>query len=452
ILFPRLVGHSLSDTREIVSVSPAPGGMPVARDPDGNVLGVLGEYKKGRTAILGFGPEQEKYFDQPEVGRLMLRNLLEWLLEQRLRAAAPGSTGVVHVALPRRARVATVSLNGKRVPNPAVRRRGSLCEVTLNVSSVPPNGEAEVRITYPPLKAARNVERIIHLPWASLSRGGPPRKLAEWLASLHATVCQPLLRGSDGHAWYRGMPEDTPDPVTVTDYPGDFLADFIAECRGRSIRVIGGIYFESRTTLRRHPEAAVVGRDGKRSERQACFNRPEGQEYNLETVRQLLQSYRLDGVILDDNFELESYGCCCDVCRAGFRAWCEARGVPFVEPQSITGGEAARHWSEYKRDATRRLAEKVDAIARQYGTRAGGWVGTGAGTAYLAGTFGFLGGMVYVEPPRAARLMLSLLDPDQCEYFTLLWGPGVAPERLEEEARQAIHAGSTTVGFWVYPP
>jgi hypothetical protein len=68
----------------------------------------------------------------------------------------------------------------------------------------------------------------------------------------------------------------------------------------------------------------------------------------------------------------------------------------------------------------------------------------------LALEFDFLGGMVYAEPPRAARLMLSVLG--KCKFWTLLWAPGEMPERLEQEAREAVHAGSAAVGFWVYPP
>jgi hypothetical protein len=39
----------------------------------------------------------------------------------------------------------------------------------------------------------------------------------------------------------------------------------------------------------------------------ACFSDPKGQAYNLATVEQLLSHYQLDGVILDDNYELDWY-------------------------------------------------------------------------------------------------------------------------------------------------
>jgi hypothetical protein len=58
--------------------------------------------------------------------------------------------------------------------------------------------------------------------------------------------------------------------------------------------------------------------------------------------------------------------------------------------------------------------------------------------------------MVYAEPPRAAGLALSALG--KCRFFTLLWAPSTAPDRMEQEVREAVRAGSATVGFWVYPP
>jgi hypothetical protein len=51
---------------EIVSVAPLEGSIVVAQDAAGNPLGVLGQFGKGRTAVLGFGPEQDKYFVQRE--------------------------------------------------------------------------------------------------------------------------------------------------------------------------------------------------------------------------------------------------------------------------------------------------------------------------------------------------------------------------------------------------
>jgi hypothetical protein len=158
----------------------------------------------------------------------------------------------------------------------------------------------------------------------------------------------------------------------------------------------------------------------------------------------------LDGIILDDNFELQHYDCCCPYCAEGFKAYCGRKGIPYQAPSQISSGATARHWAEYKLEGTRALAAKVAKLAHERNVVAGGWVGASAQAAHLAEAFDFLGGMIYTEPPRAARLMLSVLG--KCKFFTLLWAPGASADRLEQEAREAVHAGSATVGFWVYPP
>jgi len=55
IQFPEVVGHARGSwIWERVVITPLEGGIPVAKDVVGNILGVLGEYGKGRTAVLGF--------------------------------------------------------------------------------------------------------------------------------------------------------------------------------------------------------------------------------------------------------------------------------------------------------------------------------------------------------------------------------------------------------------
>ncbi len=447
--FPTRVGHATGKVWEIVAVAPLPGGIPVAKDAAGNVLGVLAQHGKGRTAILGFGPEKEKQFVRREIGPVMMDNLLAWLLEERLKAGPRRWSGGVEVALPARAEVLEVRLNDKPVARPEVGEVGSLKKIKFDVSGVRGGEEATIKVAYKPLAPARNVETLIHLPWASLPRGGPPAKLAGWLKSVNTTIVQPLLREPNGHAYYKGMPEDTPDPVSVTGYQGDYLADFIEECHKRGIKVIGGVYFESRTTLKRHPDAALVGKDGTKSAKQACFNNPDGQEYNLATIRHLLDNYRLDGVILDDNYELQNSDCRCPVCEKGLEDYCARKGIARSEATRAGWGPNS-HWLECRREATRALAARVAEMAHAHKVAAGGWVGASKGSAHLGQVFDFLGGMVYSEPPRAARLMLSLLS--RCRFFTLLWAPGERPERIEEEFREAIRAGSAIAGFWVFPP
>jgi len=450
VAFPQVVGHLTSGTWEIVATTPTEGGVPVAQDAAGNVLGVLGRFGKGRTAVLGFGPEQDKYFAKRELAPMMMDNLLGWLLDEKAKSGERVWPGTVEVSLPARAEGIALYLNDEPVANPQVKEFGSLKKVRVNVESVAAGKEATLRLTYKPLTDARNVETLVHLPWGSFPRGGPPQKLAEWLKSVHATMCQPLLREANGYAYYKGMPDDIPDPVSVTGYKGNFLTDFVEECHKRGIKVIGGIYFESPSTLKKHPDAAVVQKNGQRMAKQACFNNPDGQEYNLATLQHLLDNYKLDGIILDDNFELPGYECCCPYCSEGFKAYCDRNGLSFVEPARISDPVMARQWRDYKLEATRALAGKVAGIAHGHNVPAGGWVGAGMGAMPLASVFDFLGGMVYAEPPRAAGLMLSALG--KCRFYTLLWAPSTAPDRMEQEVREAVRAGSATVGFWVYPP
>lgn len=455
LAFPPRIGNMRNDSWEIVGIEPTTGGIIVAKDVADRPLGVLGSCGKGRTAVLGFAPDNEKYFVRREVGPVMTDNLLHWLLEDRIRSGERRWTGALEVSLPVRADVMEVSLNGRRLTQPQVREVGSLKKIVVNVNETNVGQEVTIRVAYQPLQQQRNVETVIHMPWRSFdffiaNREGTPEKLAEWLKSVHATVCQPLLREADDLAYYRGLPEDVLDPL-VADYEGDFLADFIEECHKREIKVIGGVYLGSRMTLQQYPDAAVVKRTGEAEARQACFNNPVGQKRNFEVIRHLVRNYQLDGLILDDNFELQNYDCCCGVCQDGFREYCAKHGVTYQAPsQAVDSGVMGDHWVGYKLEATRNLATQVTQIAHERGIPAGGWVAVGMRSAHLAPVFDFLGGMVYAEPPRAARLMLSGLD--SCRFITLLWGPDQEPERLQLEFRQAIWSGSRIVGFWVYPP
>ena len=380
--------------------------------------------------MLGFAPDNEKYFVRREVGQFMTDNLLHWLLEDRIGTGRRSWTGVLEVSLPARAEVMEISLNGRRLAKPQVREVGSLKKIAVSVNETDVGQEATIRVAYQPLTQQRNVETVIHMPWRSFgffiaNQKGTPEKLAEWLTSVHATVCQPLLREADDIAYYRGLPEDAIDPA-VADYKGDFLAEFIEACHKREIKVIGGVYLGSRTTLQRHPDAAVVKRTGEKEAKQACFNNPKGQEGNLEVIRYLVRNYPLDGLILDDNFELQNYDCCCSSCKDGFREYCARHGVTYQGPsQAVDSGPMGEHWVGYKLEATRNLATQVAKIAHERCIPAGGWVAVGMRSAHLAPVFDFLGGMVYTEPPRATRLMLSGLS--NCRFITLLWGPNQNP-------------------------
>ncbi len=454
VALPERIGHTEAGAGgyEIVAVQPLSGGIPVARDAEGNDLGVLAEYGKGRTAVLGFGPEQDKHWTDPAMGPTMFANLLRWLLEERLKTGEREWSGRISVALPARANVREVLVDGKRVPEPAIKRIGSLRTIELDVGGVPEGGEAEVQVRYEPLQAARNVDAVIHLPWGVLrAAADSPARLADYVASLNATVCQPLLRDGGGRAWYKGMPEDTLDDRLVGEYKGDFLADLVREFHARGIKVIGGVYFDNTTPIRQYPEVTRINRGGEPiknqwGQLQACFNNPKGQAHTLATIRHLLDNYDLDGLILDDNFELDGTECFCQYCKDGYRQYCEARGIAYEDP-SAASGAAADHWREYKRERTRELAAEVRRIAADHGIPAGGWTGASMDSVHLFDPFDFLGLMVYTQPPRAARGMLEA--GGEKGAICLLWAPGSSPQRMEREAREAVQTGCAAVGFWI---
>lgn len=452
--FPQYVGHQEVGARgfEIVTVQPLAGGIAVAKDAAGNDLGVLNQYGKGRTAVLGFGPEQDKRWVDPDLGPAMLDNLLAWLLEQKIEKGERTWSSRISVALPARVQVHEVYVNGQRLPEPAVKQVGSVKTVELDVRGVTEGKEAAIRITYEPLSAGRNVETVVHLPWGTLRAAAEsPARLAEYLDSLNVTLCQPLLRSSFGHAWYKGMPQDQHDDELVKEYKGDFLADFVNECHTRGIKVVAGIYFDNAEPVRKYPEVVRIDRQGnpiknRWGSAEACFNNPKGQEHNLATVQHLLDNYDLDGIILDDNFELDKKECYCQYCKDGFRKYCEARGMPYRDPSEASDLAMGRHWRDYRQEATRALAAKVRSLTNAHGVPAGGWTGASMDSMHLAAAFDFLGGMVYTQPPRAARGPLSVLGDRK--FICLLWAPNTDPQTMAREVREAVHSGCAAVGFW----
>ena len=445
---PQFVGHmNLGDKgRELVAVKPADG-TAVARDVDGNSLGVIHRRGRGRTAVLGFGPERVKgHFRSIGDAAIVTDNLLRWLMPNGPRMRSwPGK---IQVNLPARAQVQGVWADGAPVAKPQVRTYGSLKQVTFDVNRVAPGASTALRVRYAPLAKARNIETIIHMP-ATLRHFDTPVQAADYVASFNATIVQPLLRGGSGYALYRGMPEDTPCKKLVTDYKGDYLAEFVDLCHRRGIKVIGGVYFAfPKPLLKAHPDAVRIDKDGKPDPKgRICFNRPEVQDYNFRTVQHMLDHYSLDGLILDDNFELDGHPCYCDYCKAQFRKYCEQRGVAHQDPATTSDKAVRELWIASKREATLALARRVRSIANAHHVQAGGWVNSGMKPTHLAAAFDFLGGMVYTVPAWSARGPLSVLG--DCGYITLLWGTDRAPAELEAEAVEAIRAGSSTIGFWI---
>jgi hypothetical protein len=349
--------------------------------------------------------------------------------------------------------VTGLTVGGDRVADPSGRIEGSLRKIDIDVSGVGEGEDLLITVQYDPLAPERNVGVFMHLPWGVLTAAAEsPAALADYLKSLHTTVVQPLLRDSFGRAWYRGMPEDRSDPKLADEYEGDFLADLIRECHARDIDVVAGIYFDNATPLRQHPEAARIGRDGEPIKNrwgsgEVCFNRPEGREHNLATIRHLLSNWEFSGIILDDSFEMDKRECFCSYCRAQFEAYCAANGLEHGDPATVRSGPVAANWRACRRDATMRLAAEVSAIAHEHSVSAGGWVGASMNAMHLGKVFDFLGGMVYAQPPRTIIGPLSVLG--DCEFVCLLWGPNSDPAQMEAEVREAVFSGAAAVGFWI---
>jgi len=443
-------GHAKADADgwEVVVLEPEPDATTVATTTDGRALGAIAKWGQGRTAILGFGPEMARQFADPAQAGRLLDNLLGWLLEPKLSDTMTGCTGRVALALPAGAKVKAVTVDGDPVSF-AVTPAGSLIRVALDLSRVRngATGLIEARYTAPP---GRRVETIIHLPWNTLvSAAASPAGLADWLKWLGATVCQPLLRGADGTVWYRGRPGDQPVRALAAGYRGDFLADLVKECHARGIQVWGGAYLDN-TVVRDDALRGRVGRDGKaildrRGRPLACFNLPENQADNLAEMRRLVADYDLDGLILDDNFELDHDDCFGAYCVRQFKKYCDVNGLAFSDPAKVEEGTVYDAWIGCRRQATRALVREMTAAPRGRKIVFGGWTGSTPRPEFK-GEFDVTGCMVYSAPACSVRLPVMYYGG---RVVCLLWEPDNAPADLEADARDAVRAGAPVVGFWI---
>ncbi|MEK7474358.1 MAG: hypothetical protein AAB152_01885 [Candidatus Coatesbacteria bacterium] len=448
-------GHVKADADgwELVVLDPEPDATTMAATADGRALGVFGNWGAGRAALLGFGPEMARHFADPAQAGRLLDNLLGWLLEPKLTNTMTGCSGRVALALPAGTVVKTVAVNGDPVPF-TVTPAGTFVRVSLDLSRVRngATGLVEARYTTPP---GRRVETLVHLPWNTLvSAAASPAGLADWLSWLGATVCQPLLRGSDGTVWYKGRPGDRPVAALAKGYRGDFLADLIKACHARGIKVWGGAYLDN-TVVRDDLQRGRVGRDGKPlldrwGRPLACFNHPENQAAELAELKRLLADYALDGLVLDDNFELDVDECFGVYCVQQFKRYCARTGADFIDPAKVEEGSAFDAWLDCRRQATRALVRALAPAAApsSAGGRKvvfGGWTGS-TPRAELAGAFDVTGCMVYAAPASAVRLPVAMYGG---RVTCLLWEPDAVPADLEADAREAVQAGAAVVGFWI---
>ncbi|MBU0607356.1 MAG: hypothetical protein KKI08_05690 [Armatimonadetes bacterium] len=448
--FPEFVGHVLRTEKGLEMVAfDLVDGLEVARDKEGRCLGSLRQEGAGRAAVLGWCPSNYRFVtDDSREASLVLDNLLAWLLPHGPKPhPAPQA---IRVSLPREAKISSVSVDGKPLPQPNVTILGSLQSVAVPVATLAEGKTMAVRVAcaLPPVK--QHIETWLHDPSACLLNSFTPPEAADFLARLHVATVQPLLRYEGGAINCRqGIPGDTLRG-SLKDYPGDKFADVLAACQARGIKVIGGLYLDWRR-FPVHLKDAPPYVDRSRvvpepKPRQTVCPLDRGVwEHNLGIVQTLLDGYpTLDGVILDDNFEFDRQPCYCAACLAKFAAWCDQQpGKPDPQAETDSGAPAWKaFWVERKLEFCKRVRD----LCAAKGKPVGGWTAN-RGPIAFRGVFDFAGDMVYVEPPCS----VAPLWPQVADFpvVTLLWGMNRKPAGIEGDFGEAIRAGSNIVGFWI---
>ena len=449
-VFPDFVGHvQLTEKGHEMVAFDRLDGIEVARDSEGRCLGSLREEGAGRCAVLGFCPSNYRFVtDDSKQAGVVLDNLLAWLLPRGPRPRP--LPRAIQVSLPREARISSVSLDGRRLPNPEVRVVGSLQTVAVPVGTLVEGKTALVHVAceVPPVK--QHIETWIHDPSASSFVCFEPVQEADFFATLHAAVVQPLLRYEGGGVnCLHGIPGDRPRE-RFAQYQGDLLADYLKACHARGIKVVGGLYLDWRRFERHLNDApAHVARNQPSPEKKlgqpVCPLDSSVWEHNLAIVRNLLDSYPdLDGVILDDNFEFDRDPCYCPACLGKFAAYCERQpGKPDPKAEADAGGAL---WKTFWEGQKLAFCKRIHDLCATRGKPVGGWTAQ-RGPIAFKGVFDFAGDMVYVEPPcSVAPLWPQIGD---FPVVTLLWGMNRKPEGMEGDFVEAIRAGSNIVGFWI---
>lgn len=449
-VFPEFAGHlNLGDKGTEMVAFDRTDGIEVARDAEGRCLGALRAKGAGRCAVLGFCPSNYRFVtdDSGQAGAV-LDNLLSWLLPRGPRPRPLPDT--LQACLPREAKVTGLTVNGRRMAKPEAQVVGSLTAITVPLGKLAAGQTATVKVACRLPQTGRHIETWIHDPSACAFTAFDPPQAAEFLATLRATVSQPLLRYEGGALnCIRGIPGDKPRGRCTT-YQGDLLADYVKACHARGIQVIGGLYLDWKRFPVHLADAPLhVGKDRVTPEPKpgapVCPLDAGVWEHNLSIVRSLLDNYPdLDGVILDDNFEFDQKPCYCATCLGKFAAYCAQQpGQPDPKAEADAGGPV---WKAFWVGQKLAFCKAVRDLCAARGKPVGGWTQQ-RGPLAFKGVFDFAGDMVYVEPPcSVAPLWPQLGD---FPVVTLLWGMNRNPPGMEADLREAIRAGSSIVGFWI---
>lgn len=448
--FPAFAGYvgMGRDGREMVAFDFL-AGTETVRDDEGRCLGTLREEGAGRCALLGFCPSNYRFVtEDAERADALLDNLLSWLL--RGGSGTRSWPNTVEVCLPRSAKVYSVSVNGRRIRSEA-KKRGSLTTVAVPVASVREGQTARVRVACDRVAAGRHVETWLHNPVGSwFNAFATPAQAAGFLAEVGVTVVQPLLRYDGGSICYlRGIPGDRPRG-RIARYEGDFFAEYVDACHERGVKVIGGLYLDWKRFDRHLKDAPpLVGkgaekRQKKKGER-VCPLDSGVQRHNLAVVRNLLTNYpKLDGVILDDNFEFDRHPCHCGKCLGRFDAYCRRRES---RPRDAAADPANKDsWKAFWKAETLAFTKRVHDVCASHGKPVGGWSG-GTGTLAFRDIFDFAGDMHYTEPPSTVAALWP--EAGDFDIITLLWGMSRRGADMEADVLEAIRSGSHAVGFWM---
>lgn len=127
--------------------------------------------------------------------------------------------------------------------------------------------------------------------WVDFSSGSHNAEaIARNLSGLGATDVFLMARDTKGNSYF--------GPEGVGD---DLFGKTLALLKSRGMRVHAWIpALADASALRSHPEWAMISQNGTRSAIWLSPSHPEVAAHTAETVRELLKSYRLDGIHLDD--------------------------------------------------------------------------------------------------------------------------------------------------------
>jgi hypothetical protein len=429
-------------------------GVSVGQDAEGQCMGFFKEHGKGRSAILGFVPENYKFLTQnKEISDLIEDNLLSWLLPNPPKKIHSPWTNKLEINLPRRCKVQSVSVNGIEVGEPELKTVGSLKTLSLPVGTIKDNETADIRISYTPFAKARNIQTTIFNPAGEfITAFDSPFQFGEFLSRIGATDFGVTLRHASS-VWY--IPCITGDQPNkkVAEYKGDYLSDCIAECHKRGVKFTASLYLTWVRTETINKDAPLrIAKNGKPAEKNkrgsqpVCFLAPAVMQRNIEVVRHFLNQYpQIDAFMLDDNFEFDQYPCYCEQCKIRFRAYCEQKGVAYNDPSKEI--QDTKLWMKFWKDETKTLLSKVREMCKSHGKPFGAFRSLAVDD--ISSNFlDFHCMMVYSIPISAAQSGIASM-PERLDCLTLLWGMDRKPEDIQTDTIEAIQVKSRFLGFWL---